>query len=134
MVPVVYSSRYLAYDFGPGHPFTPRRLVMLTSLLEALGERPPYHEPPPVSREAVLRVHADRFVRRVEAASRGERTEDLAHYGLGPGDTPAFPGMDEAARALAGGTLEAVRLVATGAAERALQLGGGLHHAQRDRA
>ena len=134
MVPVVYSPRYLAYDFGPDHPFTPRRLEMVTSLLEALGERPPWVEPEPARREDVLRVHAERFVRRVEAASRGELSEDLVHYGLGTGDTPAFPGMDEAARILAGGTLTAVRLVATGEAERALQLGGGLHHAQFDRA
>ena len=134
MVPVVYSPRYLTYDFGPEHPFTPRRLEMLTSLLEALGERPLWIEPEPASREEVLKVHAERFVRRVEAASRGEGGAELAHYGLGTGDTPAFPGIDEAARALAGGTLEAVRRVATGKAPRALQLGGGLHHAQYDRA
>jgi len=134
MVPVVYSPRYLTYDFGPDHPFTPRRLEMLTSLLEALGERPLWIEPEPASREEVLKVHAERFVRRVEAASRGEAGPELAHYGLGTGDTPAFPGIDEAARALVGGTLEAVRRVATGKAPRALQLGGGLHHAQHDRA
>jgi len=134
MVPVVFSPGYLRYDFGPEHPFSPVRLVMLRELLEALGERPLWVEPEPVSREAVLSVHAERFVRRVEAASRGERPADLPHYGLDTADTPAFSGMDEAARLLAGGTLEALRLVATGAAPRALQLGGGLHHAQYDRA
>jgi acetoin utilization protein AcuC len=39
--------------------------------------------------------------------------------------------MDEAARALCGGTLEGARRIASGAATRVLQMGGGLHHAQR---
>ena len=39
--------------------------------------------------------------------------------------------MDEAARALAGGTLHGARLIESGEATRVLQLGGGLHHAQR---
>jgi acetoin utilization protein AcuC len=51
-------------------------------------------------------------------------------FGLDTPDVPIFPGMDEATRTLVGGTLHAARLVADGAADKVLQLGGGLHHAQ----
>jgi acetoin utilization protein AcuC len=94
--------------------------------------RPPL-APPEATREEVLTVHSERLVRRVEAASRGEKVADLEHYGLGTGDTPVFPGMDRAARILVGGTLEGARRMLAGE-KRVLQLGGGLHHAQYDRA
>ncbi len=134
MVPVVFHPEYLDYDLGADHPFSPLRLVMVRELLSALGETPVYVEAPLATREDVLSVHAERYVRRVEAASRGEAVPDLEHYGLGTGDTPVFPDMDRITRRLVGGTVEAVRRVALGQADRALQLGGGLHHAQYDRA
>ncbi len=134
MVPVVFHPEYLAYDLGADHPFSPLRLEMVRELLAELGEEPAYVEAPLATREDLLKVHAERYLRRVEAASRGEPVPDLEHYGLGTGDTPVFPDMDRITRRLVGGTMEAVRRVAEGEAKRALQLGGGLHHAQYDRA
>ena len=132
-VPVVYHPSYQTYTFGPEHPFSPRRLEMLTSLLEALGHPVPTYDLKPATREEILMVHAERLVRRVEGCSAGEIAADVEHYGLGTGDTPIFPGMDEAARWLVGGTLEAARMILRGEAREVLQLGGGLHHAQYDR-
>ncbi len=134
MVEVIYGEQYLSYDLGPHHPFSPLRLQMLVELLRELD--PGFSPSPPVqaSREEILRVHAERYVRRVEAASRGERPADLAEYGLGTSDTPVFAKMDDAARWLAGGALTAARALTSGRARRVLQLGGGLHHAQFDRA
>jgi len=134
MVEVVYSDKYLSYDLGAAHPFSPLRLQMLAELLRELDPDFAPREPQQATREELLWVHADRYLKRVEAASRGERPADLAEYGLGTSDTPAFPNMDEAARWLVGGTLSAARLVSSGRARRVLQLGGGLHHAQFDRA
>ncbi|BDG18309.1 acetoin utilization protein AcuC [Thermus thermophilus] len=130
---VIYREEYRLYNFGPDHPFSPVRLEMLTSLLQALGVWRAPLSPPEASREEVLSVHSERLVKRVEAASRGELYPDLEHYGLGTGDTPVFPGMDRAARILVGGTLEGARRIMAGE-KRVLQLGGGLHHAQYDRA
>ncbi|AEB11230.1 acetoin utilization protein AcuC [Marinithermus hydrothermalis] len=134
MVPVIYHPAYLSYNFGPQHPFSPVRLEMLLDLLHALGYPPPLHTPPQATRAEVLRVHAERFVTRVEAAARGAPPADLHHYGLGTTDTPVFPEMDAAARWIVGGTLEGARLIAAGRTQRVLQLGGGLHHAQYDKA
>ncbi len=134
MVQVIYHPEYLSYDFGAGHPFSPLRLAMLAELLEELDPQWSPLAPPQASREDVAAVHAERYLRRVEAAGRGERPRDLLEYGLGTSDTPVFKGMEEAARWLVGGTLEAARVLTAGRARRVLQLGGGLHHAQFDRA
>lgn len=131
-VPVIYSPEYLAYDFGPNHPFTPVRLEMLLDLLNALGFDNAYRVPKAATREDLLTVHSEAFVRRVEAASRGDAVPDLQHYGLGTPDTPTFPEMDKAARRVVGGTLTAAEMIIKNEARMALQLGGGLHHAQRD--
>ncbi len=128
--PVVYHPDYQAYDFGPAHPFSPARLAMLLDLLEALDALPDLVEPPRATREEVLTTHGETLVAQVEAASQGTPRPDARRYGLDTPDVPAFAGMDEAARALVGGTLHAARMVASGQARRVLQLGGGLHHAQ----
>lgn len=132
-VPVLYHPAYKTYTFGPEHPFSPRRLEMLTALLEALGYPVGASSLQPATREDILMVHAERLVRRVEGCSVGEVAADAEHYGLGTADTPIFPGMDEATRWLVGGTLEAARMILRGEAQEVLQLGGGLHHAQYDR-
>ena len=132
MVEVVYAPEYRGYDFGPEHPFSPLRLEMLVDLLKTLGVWQAPLVPRPARREEILSVHAERFVRRVEAASQGEHPPDLAEFGLGTADTPVFTGMDEAARWIAGGTRMALERAAQGGV--ALQLGGGLHHARYDRA
>ncbi|MDX1546342.1 MAG: acetoin utilization protein AcuC [Rhodothermales bacterium] len=129
--PLVYHPAYQAYDFGPRHPFSPVRLERVWTLLEALGAAPEPVAPPAATPAEVRWVHDDALVAQVEAASDGAPRPDAPRYGLATPDVPAFEGMDAAARLLVGGTLHAARLVASGAAVRVLQLGGGLHHAQQ---
>ncbi len=131
---IVYHPDYQTYNFGPAHPFSPVRLVMLLELLEALDALPDFAEPAPATRDEVLTVHSEAFVEQVEATSRGAPHPDAQRYGLDTGDVPIFAGMDEATRALVGGTLHAARMVAAGQARCVLQLGGGLHHAGREQA
>ena len=100
--------------------------------LRALGHDVKTVEPTLATRDDVLRVHADYYVRRVEELSAGMPVADSHEYGLGTPDTPAFPGMDEAARWLVGGTLHGARLIGEQAMKRVLQLGGGMHHARRN--
>lgn len=131
MVPVVYRAAYQDYNFGPEHPFSPLRQQMLTDLLVRLGhDASAFVEPPPATREEVRSVHAEALVEQVEAASAGAARPEANQFGLGTMDVPVFDGMDDAARALVGGTLHAARMVADGEADEVLQLGGGLHHAQ----
>ncbi len=131
MVTTVYAPEYALYDFGPAHPFTPLRQQMLLGLLEALGRAPACAAPAPATREEVLTAHDEAYVAAVEAASDGPARGQGGRFGLGTLDVPVMPHMDFAARTLAGGTLHGARLISEGAARRVLQLGGGLHHAQR---
>ncbi|MEM1125973.1 MAG: acetoin utilization protein AcuC [Bacteroidota bacterium] len=131
MTPVVYHPAYLTYQFGETHPFSPVRQEMLTSLIQALGLPWAPTAPAPATDAALLRVHAAALLDQVAAASQGAATAEAKRFGLGTMDVPVFAGMDEAARWLVGGTLHAAHLVADGPARRVLQLGGGLHHAQR---
>jgi len=128
---VIYAPAYRTYSFGDEHPFSPIRVDMTLDLLDALGHRVETVEPLPATREEILDVHADSYVRRVEELSAGAEVPDSHEYGLGTQDTPAFPGMDQAARWLVGGTLHGARLIAERGERRVLQLGGGLHHARR---
>ncbi|MFP4228338.1 MAG: acetoin utilization protein AcuC [Salinivenus sp.] len=134
MSTLLYHDRYLDYDFGPEHPFSPVRQKMVLSLLEALEAPLDVVEPPVASREQVRRVHSEDFVEMVEAASGGAPPPGARTFGLDTGDVPVFPDMDTAARGLVGGTLHGARLIASGDASRVLQMGGGLHHAQADQA
>jgi len=134
MAALIYSRSYRAYDFGAEHPFSPARQEMALDLLAALGHEVTWHEPRPATREEILEVHSTAYVRAVEALSAGEAAADAEKWGLGTPDTPVFPGIELAARTLVGGTLAAARLVAQSAEKRVLHFGGGLHHAQRERA
>jgi acetoin utilization protein AcuC len=130
MASVIYHPEYRNYSFGDDHPFSPLRVEMTLDLLRELGHEVRAEEPRPATREEILDVHADYYVRRVEALSRGEHVPDRREYGLDTPDTPAFPGMDAAARLHVGGTLEAARRICEAGERRVLQLGGGLHHAR----
>ena len=77
----------------------------------ARAPRPARSSPPPATREEILDVHEEYYVRRVEELSLGRDVPDREEYGLDTPDTPAFPGMDRAARWHVGGTLHGARLI-----------------------
>jgi acetoin utilization protein AcuC len=57
-----------------------------------------------------------------------------SRYGLGSGDNPFFPRMNEAASLVTGASGEAARAVREGESQHAVNIAGGLPHAMRDRA
>ena len=135
MAALIYRPDYAGYDFGPEHPFTPARLGMLLDLIRTLGVSVDPLAAPAATREEILTVHDEAYVAMVEALDRGEASPEAGQaFGLGTPDNPIFAGMDLAGRWLVGGTLQGARLLMEGRERRVLQLGGGLHHAQRARA
>lgn len=129
--PVFYSDAVRDYDFGPEHPLTPRRFPPSIDLLRTLGaER--FVEPPLASDAELERLHTPEYVQVVKAMGADPWHPPM--NGIGPGDTPAFPGMHEASARVAGGSLAAVSAILAGEYEHAFNPGGGLHHAFADRA
>jgi len=91
--------------------------------------------PEPAEEAALLTFHTEEYLNVLKAANTGTASAAVVcRYGLGPGDNPIFPGLWDAARLAAGGSLLAARLVAGGEVTRAFHFAGGLHHAMPDRA
>lgn len=127
----VYSGEALErYNFGPDHPFGPQRHG---SFVEAM-ERQPWigqlqrHAPVQAGRAEIELFHTAEYVDLVSRKSKDGF--GLLDYG----DTPAFPGMYEAAATVVGCDLHAVARIMSGDIKRAFVPIAGLHHARRDRA
>ncbi|MEW6583371.1 MAG: acetoin utilization protein AcuC, partial [Actinomycetota bacterium] len=132
----------LAYNLGDEHPLSPVRRELAAELIRAYGllRHPDVTviTPRRATDEEIARVHAPAYI---AAVKRLGTEPDLAHaweatqWGLGAGgDTPAFPGMHEAAAAICGASIAAALEVWEGRAERCFSAGGGLHHAFANRA
>jgi acetoin utilization protein AcuC len=135
---LVHSEDWRRFDYGPEHPLRMERLGLTWRLMEAYGltTRPgiTVRAPELADEAAIAAFHAPAYIEVLKAAGRGEPPRTAALYGLGPGDNPIFPGLWDAARLAAGGSLLAAELVASGEVDRAFHFAGGLHHALPARA
>lgn len=132
-VTVVWDEALRAYDFGPGHPLAPVRVQLAMRLAADFGllSAAPVTLATPVSPardEQILRVHDPEYVAAVIRASADQSAIDVAR-GLGTSDDPIFAGMHAASALVSGATLAGARAVREGAAQHAVNLAGGLHHA-----
>jgi acetoin utilization protein AcuC len=130
---VVWSPDLLGYDFGHGHPMSPTRLDLTMRLVRALGllDAPGVEVvgTSPASDEVLGLVHDPAYVAAVHAAS--EHGVENPALGLGTEDDPVFAGMHEAAARILSGSYEAAGAVWSGRALHAVNIAGGMHHAQR---
>lgn len=127
-VRVIKDQQTAAYGFGDGHPFGPDRHDMFHAELAASGVAADvdFMAARLATEEELLSFHTPRYVDFVrESCSNGEAMLDQT-------DTPAFPGLYEAACWVVGGTLNLVDAVMTGQTRRGFIPIGGLHHAGRD--
>ncbi len=89
-------------------------------------------DPGTAERKDALRVHAESYLAVVEGISAGDRYPNgmISEAGFGSMDNPIFPDMYEASLAYLGGTVRAAEAVRDGC-KLAINLSGGLHHAQK---
>ncbi|MEM0188335.1 MAG: acetoin utilization protein AcuC [Saccharolobus sp.] len=126
----IWSDNYYNYSFPGDHPFKSLRESITKKLLE---ERGAFHyitlvEPKPISEDVLHIIHSREYIELVKAKSReGEGYLD-------DGDTPAFKGIYEAALSRVSGSITALELIENGQYEHAINIGGGFHHAKRDKA
>ncbi len=129
---LVFGPRSTSYDFGPGHPLTPRRFGPGIELLRTIGAEPGL-APEPAPDDELLWCHTRRYLEIVKRFSEQPFGGGAAGIGEG-GDDPPFAGMHDAGAAVAGGSIRAVEAILRGDVEHAFHPGGGLHHAMPDRA
>jgi acetoin utilization deacetylase AcuC-like enzyme len=138
-VAIAADERLAAYDFGPDHPFQAGRLAAGMSLLRSAGvlDDGDLLAFGPAADADLELVHDRDYLEAVArfsapGAAAADPTE-ATRFGL-VGDNRPFPGMDAAARLVAGATVAALDAVATGELAHVFAPVAGLHHAQRRRA
>ena len=127
----VYNGEALAaYGFGHGHPFGPDRLAAFWREMTKRGFDHQCDIGIPVAcREDELALfHTADYIARVKRQS--QTGEGYLDYG----DTPAFPGVFEAASVVVGSVLDGLNNILAGHCRRVFVPIAGLHHARRDSA
>lgn len=131
---VVWTDRFLEYDFGPFHPFSERPRGLAARLLRSFtAQAPPgalswSHSVDVAARATLETFHQSDYLDFVQRASGLER-EIL----LDAGDTPSFGGCYEAAARLVQGAVDALDFTLEHR-RPAFHPAGGLHHAHVGRA
>src|SRR3989442_3191846 len=110
------------YGFPDGHPFSVDRqgAFWKEAQKQDLDKQVTLAAPRRASREELLRFHDEKHVSWVETRSR------IGSGYLDYGDTPAFPGVLEAASAVTGSALEGLHRIVAGGGRRPLQPIGGV--------
>ncbi len=119
-----------AYGFGDPHPFGTDRHDAFHAELDRAGPGSAvrYGEPRQADVDELALFHTADYIDKVsQLSAAGEGWLDY-------GDTPAVPGIYEAAAAVAGAVLNAVDALMSGDHARAFVPIAGLHHATRDSA
>jgi acetoin utilization protein AcuC len=118
------------YGFPNGHPFGPDRQAAFwkEAVKRGLDKRAGITDPRMAAEEELYRFHTEDFVAWVR-----EKSEEGAGS-IDYGDTPAYPGVYEAAATVAGSALHGLDTIMSGGAQRTFQPIGGLHHARREKA
>ncbi|MEM2122559.1 MAG: hypothetical protein QXE79_02870 [Candidatus Bathyarchaeia archaeon] len=126
---LVYGDGLRGYDFGPSHPYRGDRFeAFITLFREKMGSNPAFRilEPRYVSDDELLLVHDKEYILRL--------IEGCRRYASYDPDTPLHPSLESAARLIVGGSIIACKAVlGDGDTRKAFGIGGGLHHARRNK-
>ncbi|PLT46372.1 acetoin utilization protein AcuC [Paenibacillus sp. FSL W8-1187] len=131
----VRSTGASPYRFNDEHPFSPLRVELAETLLEASGALPSESvlKADTALDEQLALIHRPDYIEAVRGLSQPVPPASAAglarRFGLDSEDTPYFTGMHEAASAIVGGSIAAADAVLSGRALHAYHMGGGLHHA-----
>ncbi len=129
-VELYYGESLGRYSFGTDHPFGPDRLQSFwqETVKQGLDRRVKIREPVLCSEEDLANFHTVSYI---------DRVKELSKTGTGyldRGDTPAFPGMFEAASFVVGSGLDGISQTLYGSNVKIFIPIAGLHHARRDEA
>ena len=135
----VYDDAMSHHELRHDHPMRPVRLRYTHELLQAYGafdhEGATLLSPRLATQEELEWLHTPEYIAAVQSLSQGFGAGDAGRFNFSiQGDNPYYPGMYDAAVLSSGASLLAAEMVATGAADAAFNISGGLHHAAADHA
>ncbi|MBO3800636.1 MAG: acetoin utilization protein AcuC [Candidatus Brockarchaeota archaeon] len=129
---LVYGNELLSYSFGPNHVMNSKRMEAFFRAIESEGllsnDKILLIRPRMATVDEIMLYHDGKYV---------EFVREMSIEGIGlldHGDTPAFPGVFEAASYVVGSTLAAFETLMKHEIKYAMNPMGGLHHARRGRA
>lgn len=129
----IYSDNFSKFEYGSTHPLKTFRLKLTFDLINAYGllSLPDtiLIQAEPATEEDLLMFHAKGYIELLKILNNGRPKPIAELFGIGPGDNPIFEGMYDWSRLVAGASLQAASLVATGVVDIAFNIAGGLHHA-----
>jgi acetoin utilization protein AcuC len=137
-VGVIDSDELKNYDFGKGHPFRGDRFTDFFSFFDKkLGSSTRFEivTNKKLARDSDLELwHTKEYIHAMKRASCGFEVSDLFRYVSGDNLNPRtrkLPlGIESAARAIVANSMLACALVLDERFEKAISVGGGLHHAK----
>jgi acetoin utilization protein AcuC len=135
---LVFSKNFSHHSYGPTHPLKVERLQLTMDLIEAYGlfdnSPAPWIEAQKADEEDLLLIHSPEYLYILKEANTGKATAHAWKHGLGSGDNPIFPGLYDWSLLVTGATVECVRQIREENKKIAFNIGGGLHHAMKNRA
>jgi acetoin utilization protein AcuC len=138
---ILYSDELKEYDFGPGHPFRGDRYEHFIKYFKARMTGEPFCDilsAEPADLTDLLKICDQDYINfnqeYYHAANAGwtAYSEDFSHY-LSLDNKPiGIPGeVEKAARLIVGQAKTACDLVQNGQYQKAISIGGGMHHARQ---
>jgi acetoin utilization protein AcuC len=134
---LIYSDKFLRYDYGPTHPFKMIRLKLTYELIKSYGlfnDDSVELEPVAAVDDDILTFHTKDYLDILKSIDEGITPTEALNYGLGFGDNPMFKGVYEGSMLACGGSLMAARLAVSREYDAVFNIAGGLHHAMKSRA
>ena len=138
---LVYNPEIKNYSFGKGHPFTSERFENFISF--AKEKLPNFNEvfeqiiPEGATEKDLKLVHSQEYIEAIKKASKGIILPNIFQYtttdNLDPSTGYLPKGIHAAGKIAVGTSLKAAELVFKGKFKKAVSLGGGLHHAKREK-
>ncbi len=137
-VGIICSDKLKNYDFGPGHPFRGDRfrsfMSYFNTTLGKSGRFEIFLNEDSASNKDLELWHTRDYIQAMQTMSTGKRVSNLLRYlswdNMNP-TTRQFPlGIESAARVIVKNSMIACDLVQDGKFEKAVSIGGGLHHAK----
>ena len=135
---LVYSDKLKNYDFGLGHPFRANRFKSFMACFRRELNKSGIFElimnDELASEGDLLLWHKKDYIQAIRNASVGKTVQNLRRFISGDNVNPMtgeFPkGIEEAARVVIRNGMLACEIVQEGKYEKAISIGGGLHHAR----